>query len=171
MYTIVIERQKRKRGHSFFIISLTLFLPKEKKMKTREKKRKKKNENEWNQLAIFILPVVVTTTYMVDSHRKTHVMVVDDWAMVVVLMYLDIVVIYSNHSLMVESLVDHVLIVAIVIDSDVFVVDVAYDEVIEDLTRHFKKKTANMNWYLFIYSKFTFLLHQYWDYSSMMKIL
>ncbi len=48
--------------------------------------------------------------------------------MMVVLMYLDIVVIYPNHSLMVESLVDHV---AIVIDC--FAIDVAYDE---DLKRH-----------------------------------
>jgi hypothetical protein len=53
--------------------------------------------------------------------------------MMVVLMYLDIVVIYPNHSLMVESLVDHVAIVI-----DLFVVDVAYDEVIEDLKRHYE---------------------------------
>jgi hypothetical protein len=59
--------------------------------------------------------------------------------MVVVLMYLDIVAIYPNHSLMVESLVDHVMTVAIEID--LFVVDVAYDEVLEDLKRHYEKKT------------------------------
>jgi hypothetical protein len=45
-------------------------------------------------------------------------------------MYLDIVVIYPNHSLMVESLVDHV---AIGIVIDLFAIDVAYDE---DLKRH-----------------------------------
>jgi hypothetical protein len=55
---------------------------------------------------------------------------------VAVLMYLDIVAVYPNHSLMVESLVDHVMIVAIVIAIDCFAVDVAYDEVIEDLKRH-----------------------------------
>jgi hypothetical protein len=49
-------------------------------------------------------------------------------------MYLDIVVIYPNHSLMVESLVDHVMVIAIEID--LMVVDVACDEVIEDLKRH-----------------------------------
>jgi hypothetical protein len=51
--------------------------------------------------------------------------------MVVVLMYLDIVVVYPNHSSMVESFVDHVA-----IGIDLFVVDVTYDEVIEDLKRH-----------------------------------
>jgi len=45
----------------------------------KNKKKKEKEENEkGNKLAIFVLPVVVTTTYMVDSRRKTHVLVVDD---------------------------------------------------------------------------------------------
>jgi len=124
------NERKRKRTQFYHFTDFILA--------EREKKTKKnKEENEkWNKLAILVLPVVVTTTYMVDSHRKTHVMVVDDWAIVAVLMYLDIVAVYPNHSLMVESLVDHVMIVAIVIAIDCFAVDVAYDEVIEDLKRH-----------------------------------
>jgi len=53
---------------------------------------------------------------------------------VVVLMYFDIefvVVVYSNHSLVVEMLVDHVA-----IENDLVVIDVDMDASIEDLKMH-----------------------------------
>lgn len=103
----------RQRGHSFFIISLTLFWP----------KKKERIETRANLLI----------TYRVDTHH--HHQKIDD-EVVVLLMYLDIVVVvYPNHSLVVENPVDHVMnLVAIVID--LLVIDVDMDALIEDLKKH-----------------------------------
>lgn len=55
--------------------------------------------------------------------------------MMVVLMDLDIVVVYSNHSWKDENLVDLVMIL-VATGIDLLVVVVTYDEVIEDLKKH-----------------------------------
>ena len=68
------------------------------------------------------------------QHQLLQTMDEEVAVVVVVLMYFDIefvVVVYSNHSLVVEMLVDHVA-----IENDLVVIDVDMDASIEDLKMH-----------------------------------